>query len=61
MTAYHHHMNHHHSMSPARSTLVQARALWACDSTLTSSSALSSQRKRDKKWEVDSMAEVSGT
>ncbi len=56
MTAYHHHMNHHHSMSPARGALVQARALWACDSTRQSSLA-----PRDEKWEVDSMAEVSGT
>ncbi len=51
MTAY-----YHHSISPACSTLVPSRALWACDST-----RMSSRGSRDKKWEVDSMAEVSGT
>lgn len=40
----------------SRATMVQAHALWASDSTRPSS-----LNPRDRKWEVDSMAEVDGS
>lgn len=64
MTAYHPHQKPFAGACCARvaprATMVQARALWASDSTRKSSLNPSLMRG-DKQWEVDSMAEVDGS
>lgn len=65
MTAYHTHQKPFAGARCARvaprATMVQARCLWASDSTRKSSLSPSLMKGDNEKWEVDSMAEVDGS